>query len=889
MRSVNFDNPWLLLLAIPLILLTVIPFIIAIRKENRQKSAVISLVLHICMVTLVTLAAAGAMITTILTKTTVYVVADVSYSSERELDLIDEYIDDLEDNLPKNASLGVVCFAKGEPVILYKPGEEERSVKEAVLNKEATDIVGALEYTSNLFEDDVIKKIVLITDGKSTDTASRGKLIATMESLEQKKISLDAIFVDSNISDEEKEIQISDAERVDRTYVGVEGEAKVLLQSNYEGGAVVTLKVKAPGSDEYVAQPYKVESVTYGYNMITLPLLADLAGTYDYMVEVEGENDICLENNTLYFSQEVDASLDLLVVSSNQADIDALETYYKDKATINSVYVAPGKPVKDLPYTVEQLSKYDEIIISNLDIRNLPNVTSFLSSLEIVVSQLGKTLTTMGDLSIQNKDDGTLGALSDMLPLNYGNSNADPKVYTLVLDTSHSMNQAFKFRATKDSAKSLLSLLSDEDVVCVIAFSQDSRVIQSPVRLGDKRNEINELIENLEPSQGTFLGESLKLAYNAIKDYKASEKQVMLISDGKTNGNDVDAREIAKLMKIYNIVVSTINVACQDEAPINLLADIAKITKGKSYFLASPEEAGDFIFAEVADDVTESIIEADTPVHIEEIHDKLLLGKKTDVDDILYVPNIQGYVQTKSKVDATVVLSVDYVKDSATVRVPLYSYREYGNGKVATFTTSPSGKWLSSWDDSFKAQFFGNMLNSHLPSTKISYPLDIKTSFDGAYFRLEVAPVSVRIDGKATLTVTLPSGQVLEAVELPFDSQKFNYSIRAEETGKYSFLVNYSYDENKEGINAEVARTVSYYPEYDMFVTFTPSPLHSFVDGQVVNGKGLEIENNREDLAIYEYSFKIPFLIAAMVIFVADVAIRVLRFKKKSKVRGARK
>ena len=30
MRSVNFDNPWLLLLAVPLLLAVIIPFIIAI-------------------------------------------------------------------------------------------------------------------------------------------------------------------------------------------------------------------------------------------------------------------------------------------------------------------------------------------------------------------------------------------------------------------------------------------------------------------------------------------------------------------------------------------------------------------------------------------------------------------------------------------------------------------------------------------------------------------------------------------------------------------------------------------------------------------------------------------------------------------------------------------
>ncbi len=892
MRSVNFDNPWLLLLSIPLLLLIIIPFIIAIRKENRQKSAVISLILHICIVVLVTLAAAGAMITTVLTKTTVYVVADVSYSSNRELDLIDEYIEDLENNLPKNATLGVVCFGK-DSAVLYKPGEDKRSVKDALVDNSATDIVSALNYTSGLFEDDVIKKMVLITDGRSTDTNSRGKLISAMESLEQKKITLDAIFVDSNLEEAEKEIQISDVEGVQKTYLDVESEAKVLLQSSYEGSVIVTLYAKAPSSGEYVAQPYTVEPVTYGYNMIKLPLLTSEAGVYDYRVEINGEGDICAENNVLEFSQEVDSELDVLLVTGNQADVEALEAVYKDKANLTSVYVKLGKPVTDLPYTVEELSRYDEIIISNLDIRNLPNVSSFLYATEIVVSQFGKTLTTMGDLKIQNKTDSTLGDLGDMLSVNYGNSSADPKVYTLVLDTSHSMNQAFKFRATKDAAKSLLSLLSDDDRVCVVAFSQDSKIIQPTIRLGDKRNEINDMIENLEPSQGTFLGTSLNMAFNAIKDVQASEKQVMLISDGKTNSYDMDSIDVAKRMKAFGIVVSTINIATADETPKALLENIAKTTGGESYFLKSPEEAGDFIFAEVADDVTETIIEADTPVHIEEIADLLLVGKKTDKDNITYVPNIQGYVQTKAKADATVVLSVDYVKDSATVRVPLYSWREYGNGKVATLATSPSGNWLSSWDDEFKSLIFGNMLNSNMPRVKNDYPFDLTTTFDGAYIRVEIAPASIRTDGHAKMVVTLPNGEKIEA-ELLFDSQKYYYNLSVYEylpedvRGKYTFEINYSYDENPDGINASTHHTISYVPEYNMFATYTPSTLHAFVEGEVYEGKGLTLENNRNDLAIYEYSFKVPFLISALVLFVVDIAIRVLRVKKKSKIKKSK-
>ena len=255
MRSVNFDNPYLLLIAIPLLLLVIIPFVIAIRKENRQKSAVISLVIHIAIVILVTLAAAGAKVTTVLTETNVYVVADVSYSSERELDLVDEYIDEIKDNLPRNTKLGVVCFGK-DSVVLYKPGEEGRSVKEALVDNSATDIVSALEYTSGLYKDDVIKKMVLITDGRSTDPDSRGRLVAQMEALESKNITLDAIFVDSTISDEEMEVQISDLQSVKKTYLSQRSEAKLLLQSNYEGQARVTLSVKAPNSDSYVEQRF---------------------------------------------------------------------------------------------------------------------------------------------------------------------------------------------------------------------------------------------------------------------------------------------------------------------------------------------------------------------------------------------------------------------------------------------------------------------------------------------------------------------------------------------------------------------------------------------------------------------------------------------------------
>lgn len=882
MRSVNFDNPYLLLLAIPLLSLVIIPFIIAIRKENRQKSAVASLIMHIVIVCLITLAAAGTKVTTVLTETTVYVVADVSYSSERELDRVDEYINEMSQNLPKNTKLGVVCFGK-DAVVLYEAGKEPLSVKTAQVDKSATDIASALKETALLYKDDVIKKMVLISDGKSTDENSRGALISAMEQLEQKNIQLDAIFIDSTIEESEREVQISDVQVTPKTYLNIDSEAKVLLQSSYEGQSKVTLYVKGPYDEEYKARPFTVESVTYGYNMIRIPLETGEAGVYDYRVEIDPESDICLENNTFIFTQEIDPEIDVLLVTEKQSDIDTLTSLLGENANVNAVLVKPGKPLTTLPYTVEELSGYDEIIISNVDIRALPNVTSFLHAVEIVVSQHGKNLTTMGNLEIQNKDDKNLGALSDMLAVSYGNQNSDVKMYTLVLDTSHSMNQAYKFRAMKEAAKSLLSLLADDDMVCVISFSGDVETLQPPVRVGDKRNQISQLIDGLVPTQGTFLGTALARACTIMKSYDYKEKQIMLISDGKTNEFDQNPLSVARELGAYGIVASTINVSTPDENSIDLLKKIAGATRGTYFYLEDVDNVEELIFAEVADEVTEVIIEKDTPVHIEQMKDLLLVGLKGEGDDITAVPNVQGYIQTSAKVDATVVLSVDYEKESATVRVPLYAWREYGNGRVATLATSPSGNFTSSWDDEFKSLLFGNMVKSNLPSQKIDYPFEVTLDDHGIETTVTVVPSSLRIDGAVTMVVTKPDGTVTEPISLTFDTQKYFADLDISERGIYKITLNYSYDENKDGINATVYKTVSYEPEYNMFESYTASSLHAFVDGIVREESGIIIENDENDLATYEYSFVIPFMIASLVIFIFDVAVRVIKLKKKAK------
>ena len=168
MININFDKPLLLLLLIPLLLIVILSYIFTFNKDNRGIRNIISFAIHITLCILITLTITKTTLELIVTKTEVYVLADLSYSSRNSKDLIDEYIENIEDNLPRNSKMGVICFGK-DYELLVPLGEKLKSVNEANINNTQTNITAALEYANTLFSEDVIKRIIIISDGKETN------------------------------------------------------------------------------------------------------------------------------------------------------------------------------------------------------------------------------------------------------------------------------------------------------------------------------------------------------------------------------------------------------------------------------------------------------------------------------------------------------------------------------------------------------------------------------------------------------------------------------------------------------------------------------------------------------------------------------------------------
>ena len=876
MKSISFDNPYWLLIAIPLLAAILIPYFISASRDNKNKSWFISLIVHIAIVISITLAAAGLVHTTVMTRTKVYVVADVSYSASRNLDKIDEYIQQIDASLPSNSRLGIVCFGNNA-TILTSSGMAIKSVKEAKVDDSGTNIAAALDYTATLFSSGEIKRIVLITDGH--DTTYDGSVVAAVERLAAKDIKLDAVYLDSNIKEGEAEVQISGVDFTAATYLGHESTLTVMVESSVPSDTILDLFVKDTATDAYVKINTTILKADKGVNIATFPLPTDVSGVFDYKVTVSATNDTSTHNNSYSLTQEVAGKRSVLLVSGVDNDIMTIRSMYQDSADIDFYHITGNR--RDIPYSIEELSKYDEIILSNVDIRQINNINAFIDSVDIAVSQYGKSLITLGNLYMQNMDanneqDLVFSRLEELLPVSFGNANKDSKLYTIILDISRSMNDTSQLIIAKNAATKLLSILNDDDWVAYITLAGASKVEMTPTRLGDCKTELVELINSAEPCQGTFIGDSLKMAHSHMKDLNFAEKQVMLISDGLTYTYEPeDAVKVAGDMYNDGITVSTVNVLSGTvPAAVKLLNNVANAGGGNYYLINREEEVAQLIFADIAEDLVETVVEKETKVNVELFRDDVMEGIRS-------LPEVLGYINSKAKLDATMVLSVDYQKNATTtVKVPLYSYREHGNGRVATFTSSLSSNWLRGWSDSLKSKFFGNVLTTNTPDERINYPYTINFEYGGEYSTIEMLPSYLNPRAKASIKITSPNGNVYEE-QLAFDLNRYFTTFKTPDVGKYHIEMTYTYGNHS--FKSNTYFNVSYNPEYDSFVAYDLGSIYDFMRGigLVYTDGNVKLENDKTEVDTYERSFRLPLLVLAVALFVFDVFIRKYKPKRK--------
>ncbi len=273
------------------------------------------------------------------------------------------------------------------------------------------------------------------------------------------------------------------------------------------------------------------------------------------------------------------------------AQPDASKSY--SRAVINRGAIVPAENIR----VNEYLNYYEQ---------RFPEPTDAPLGLDL---RLGNTKVpaTGGDIWLQIGLQAGKDAESRRTPLNLA----------LVLDTSGSMKSSDKLPALRQSLRVFLDSLQPDDIVSIVAYSDEARVLRSAGPVADGRW-IRETVDGLQPSGYTNLHAGMIAGFQEVErnfDIRRNNR-VLLLTDGVANRGEIRPDKVATDARSYNdrgIYLSTIGLGL--DLNDQLLSTLASQGKGAYHFIDSAGEM-DKVFRQevsglvekVAEDVVVSIV-----------------------------------------------------------------------------------------------------------------------------------------------------------------------------------------------------------------------------------------------------------------------------------------
>ena len=271
--------------------------------------------------------------------------------------------------------------------------------------------------------------------------------------------------------------------------------------------------------------------------------------------------DTFTENNKFYKTLEVLPKPKVLFISPEGSPLQPV---------LDELYVVTRR--SKLPSTLEEFQEYSSIVLN--DIPTLTNAQVELLSSFVVD---GNGLFVVGGVNSFDfgNYEGTL--LETLLPVRVGQGEqieGDTNV-VVVIDISASTGQGFGGNSVVDVEKaqaiSIINDLRPTDNVAVVAFNAEAFPLTTLLPVKDNKNTFVNQIQRLKDGGGTVIAAGLASAINIVSN-KIGSKQIVLISDGKTQAPD-QALAMAQEANRQGIQVYTVGVGeSTDEEQLRRLA-----------------------------------------------------------------------------------------------------------------------------------------------------------------------------------------------------------------------------------------------------------------------------------------------------------------------------
>jgi Ca-activated chloride channel homolog len=194
-------------------------------------------------------------------------------------------------------------------------------------------------------------------------------------------------------------------------------------------------------------------------------------------------------------------------------------------------------------------------------------------------------------LADKNKKNSLLLMVS-IKPTTHKTIARTPLNLSVIIDKSSSMNEGNKFNYTKNAVDFLISQLTPQDYISIVAYSTDVEVIAES-QVVSFQGILKHKLSELHASGMTNLSSGLFEGYEQVKKNHHLKRinRLLLLSDGRANQGIIQSDGLTPYSKQYateGISISTLGVG-QDYNE-ELLIDLAEQSNGNYYYIKNPED-----------------------------------------------------------------------------------------------------------------------------------------------------------------------------------------------------------------------------------------------------------------------------------------------------------
>ncbi|HEX6004217.1 MAG TPA: VWA domain-containing protein [Burkholderiales bacterium] len=570
---------------------------------------------------------------------------------------------------PPEARMGLVVFGADAAVesLVRSAGEPVAEIQ-AQVDPIGTDLGRAIEVAVGAFPPGEQRRIVLVTDGNENLGDARAAA-AVARSL---GVGIDAVALETLAPQQEVSVRALSVPA--RVHAHEPFKLQALVQSSAAGAA--QLSIMRNGSRVHdIAVDLKP-----GANAYSFVEQVDAAGLQEYEAILSSNADAEPENNRYQAFVEVEGAPRVLLA------IGAPEAGRYVSAALRAQGLAVDEVAASaLPATLHELLHYDLVVMDNVSGFDLS--LDRMELLERYVRDAGGGVVTIGGDRSYAAGGYAGTPLERLLPvaMKVATEAHTPTVAVVfVLDRSGSMSAAShgeeKIAIAKNAALASIDLLKRVDRVAVLAFDSEREWIVPPTEAG-MREEIVRKLRDLQPGGGTDIYGALEEAYRVMRQERATVKHLIVLSDGLAEG-EADFDALSARIAADGITIST--VAMGGDADLQLMARIAALGKGRYYHSEDPANVPRIFTSETLALARDRIVEG----HIR--------PQPSDGGELLAglgaseFPILGGYQRTAAKPAAQVLLAGP---DDDPI---LVSWR-YGLGKAVAFTSDLTGRWGRRW------------------------------------------------------------------------------------------------------------------------------------------------------------------------------------------------